>query len=46
MEKDFRAGLFEHGFVEGIEQVSRLLAQHFPARPDTRNELPDAPVVL
>ncbi|MEZ5822361.1 MAG: TPM domain-containing protein [Bradyrhizobium sp.] len=46
MEKDFRAGLFEHGVVEGIEQVSRLLAQHFPARRGTRNELPDEPVML
>jgi len=46
MEKDFRAGLFEHGVIEGIQRVSQLLAQHFPARPGTRNELPDAPVVL
>ena len=46
MEKDFRAGLFEHGVIEGIERVSQLLAQHFPARPGSRNELPDAPVVL
>jgi uncharacterized membrane protein len=46
MEKDFRAGLFEHGVIEGIQEVSRLLAQHFPKRPGGRNELPDAPVVL
>lgn len=46
MEKDFRAGLFEHGVIEGIREVSRLMAQHFPAAPGTLNELPDAPVVL
>ncbi|MBI5322053.1 TPM domain-containing protein [Bradyrhizobium sp.] len=46
MEKDFRAGLFEHGVIEGIQEVSRLMAQHFPKRPGTPNELPDAPVVL
>jgi len=46
MEKDFRAGLFEHGVIEGIQEVSRLLAQHFPKRPGGPNELPDAPVVL
>lgn len=46
MEKDFRAGLFEHGVIEGIQEVSRLLAQHFPKGPGGRNELPDAPVVL
>ena len=46
MEKQFRAGLFEHGVIKGIEEVSRRLAQHFPAGPGNRNELPDAPVVL
>src|SRR5262245_35344173 len=46
MEKQFRAGLFEHGVIKGIEEVSRLLAQHFPAGPGNRNELPDAPVVI
>ena len=41
MEKDFRAGLFEHGVIKGIEDVSRLLARHFPpAPPGRRNELP------
>ena len=46
MEKQFRAGLFEHGVIRGIEEVSRLLAQHFPPEPGNRNELPDAPVML
>jgi uncharacterized membrane protein len=46
MEKEFRAGLFEHGVIKGIEQVSRLLAQHFPPEPGGKNELPDAPVVI
>jgi uncharacterized membrane protein len=46
MEREFRAGLFEHGVIKGIEQVSRLLAQHFPKQPGGTNELPDAPVVL
>ena len=46
LEKDFRAGLFEHGVIKGIQEVSRVLAQHFPKEPGSRNELPDAPVVL
>jgi uncharacterized membrane protein len=46
METDFRAGDFEHGVIRGIEAVSRLMAQHFPAQADGDNELPDAPVVL
>jgi uncharacterized membrane protein len=46
MEKDFRAGNFQGGVIKGIEAVSRLLAQHFPAQPGGRNELPDKPVVM
>mgnify|MGYP001007264293 CR=1 FL=1 len=46
LEKEFRAGLFEYGVIKGIEEVSRVLAQHFPAGPGGKNELPDAPVVL
>ena len=46
MERDFRAGLFEHGVIKGIQEVSRLMARHFPKDPGGRNELPDAPVVL
>jgi uncharacterized membrane protein len=46
MESDFRAGDFERGVIKGIEAVSRLMAQHFPAQGGGRNELPDAPVVM
>lgn len=46
MEKDFRAGDFEHGVITGIEAVSNLMARHFPAQGSGRNELPDAPVVM
>ena len=46
LEKEFRAGLFEYGVIKGIQEVSRVLAQHFPKEPGGTNELPDAPVVL
>ena len=46
LEKEFRAGLFEYGVIKGIEEVSRLMAQHFPKQAGGSNELPDAPVVL
>jgi len=44
----FRAGDFAGGMVAGIEQVGRLLAQHFPAREGERNlnELPNRPVIV
>jgi len=46
LEKEFRAGLFEYGVIRGIQEVSAVLAQHFPKRSGGQNELPDAPVVL
>jgi len=46
MEGAFAKGEFEHGVVSGIEEVSRVLARHFPPRPGDRNELPDKPAVL
>jgi len=41
MENHFRAGDFTGGLVHGIERAGALLAAHFPAGPDDRNELPD-----
>ena len=46
MEAEFAAGRFEQGALAGIAAVSRELARHFPHDGTTRNELPDAPVVL
>lgn len=46
MEAQFRAGHFEMGVLDGIQQISDLLAQHFPG-PDRRgDELPDKPILL
>ena len=46
MEAEFGTGQFEHGVIAGIEAVSRELARHFPPQGPSRNELPDAPVVM
>ncbi|WP_171001720.1 TPM domain-containing protein [Methylobacillus flagellatus] len=46
MEQAFRAGRFSDGVLDGIQQISAHLAQHFPAQGAVRNELPDAPLVL
>lgn len=46
METAFRQADFEGGVVGGIQEVTRLLAEHFPPIGDDRNELPDKPVVL
>ncbi len=46
MEAEFRAGRFEQGVLLGLERISALLCQHFPALTENPDELPDAPVVL
>jgi hypothetical protein len=46
MEAEFGAGRFEQGVLLGLERISALLRQHFPALTDNPDELPDAPVVL
>lgn len=47
MREAFRAGRFEDGLTQALEEVSALLVAHFPA-PEGRvqpNELPDAPAI-
>ena len=46
MEGAFRAGRFEQGVLDGVKEISALLAGHFPPRGDNPDELPDKPVVL
>lgn len=46
MQMEFKQGNFQAGSVLGIEQITALLAQHFPATADNPNELPDTPVII
>jgi uncharacterized membrane protein len=46
MRRDFHERRFEHGAIEGIRAISKLLAQHFPRHAQDVNELPDRPIVL
>ncbi len=46
MQQEFARGQFERGVVLGVRAISDLLAAHFPHSGDSRNELPDKPVVL
>jgi uncharacterized membrane protein len=41
MRSDFSAENFTEAIVSAIDQTGELLAEHFPRRPDDRNELPD-----
>jgi uncharacterized membrane protein len=44
MEAAFRQGEFARGALLGIEQVSALLAAHFPPLDKNPNELANRPV--
>jgi uncharacterized membrane protein len=46
MESAFRAGNHAGGVVQGVMEISALLAQHFPRDGAGANELADAPVIL
>ena len=41
MAEHFRKSDFTQGIILGVKKAGDLLAQHFPRRPDDRNELPD-----
>jgi uncharacterized membrane protein len=41
MASHFRESKFTDGVVHAIEHAGKLLARHFPRRPDDKNELPD-----
>jgi uncharacterized membrane protein len=41
MRRDFQAQNFTDAIIHAIAQTGELLAEHFPRRPDDRNELPD-----
>lgn len=47
MSAAFRAGRYEEGLKQAVDEVTALLVQHFPSDPGAANpnELPDAPVL-
>lgn len=47
MRDEFRAGRYEEGLKQAIDEVTALLVRHFPATPGApnANELPDHPVL-
>jgi uncharacterized membrane protein len=46
MEEAFRAQRFEHGLIEGVDAIGRILGTHFPSTGLHRNELPDRPQII
>jgi uncharacterized membrane protein len=41
MSGHFRKSEFTSGILHGVKKAGEVLAQHFPRRPDDRNQLPD-----
>lgn len=46
MEAAFRDGRFERGSIAAIEEITALLARHFPPGEHNPDELPDRPVIV
>ena len=41
MQDFFMKGMFAKGILHGVEETGKVLAEHFPVRPDDINEIPD-----
>ena len=46
MQNEFRHQNFRQGSLRGIEEITALLALHFPANSINQDELPNRPVIL
>ena len=45
MQDFFMKGMFAKGILHGVEETGKVLAEHFPVRPDDINEIPDRVVI-
>ncbi|MDR3609662.1 MAG: TPM domain-containing protein [Ignavibacteriaceae bacterium] len=41
MQEFFVNGKFAKGIIYGVEKTGKVLAEHFPVKPDDTNEIPD-----
>lgn len=46
MQREFHQGHYQAGALLGIQQISQLLAEHFPPGANKLNELPNQPVII
>jgi uncharacterized membrane protein len=46
MEAMLRLGDFAAGVLSGIRAVSARLVEHYPSKPNDKNELDNKPIVL
>lgn len=45
MQDFFKKGNFAKGLIHGVEEVGKILALHFPVKPDDTNELSDRVII-
>jgi uncharacterized membrane protein len=45
MQDLFKKGNFAQGILHGVEEVGKVLAEHFPVKPDDMNEISDRIIV-
>ena len=45
IQENFRNGYFAKGIISGIEKVGNILSEHFPIKPDDKNELTNRVVI-
>lgn len=45
LEKAFGEGRFEIGALRALDEITAALAEHFPARGDNPDELPNSPII-
>jgi uncharacterized membrane protein len=45
MQEYFLKGKFAKGILHGVEETGKVLAEHFPVKPDDTNEIPDRVII-
>jgi uncharacterized membrane protein len=45
MQEFFMKGMFAKGILHGVDETGKVLAEHFPVKPDDRNEISDRVII-
>jgi uncharacterized membrane protein len=45
MQEYFLKGMFAKGIIHGVEETGKVLAEHFPVKPDDTNEISDKVII-
>lgn len=46
LQASFRDGQYESGVLRALDEITAVLAEHFPATADNPDELPNTPLIL